>query len=328
MAPVSLRLVAYALRRAAFAIALVFLVSSAALLLADLAPGDVTAELFAAGASPETLARERVRLGLDRPVAERYAAWVRRAVRLDLGTSLRYQRPVSDLLPERIGNTAILGATALAMATLIGLPLGVFTGSRTGWLPRLVRTLSIVAVSIPPLIASLLLALLAARTGWFPVGGMTSAAAGGTGWLTALPSHLWHLTLPAFALALPFAATIERLQSESTNAALGEPYILAARARGVGETRLIWRHAFRQSVRPVVAIYGILIGSVFSGSFAVEIVTAWPGLGRLMYDALVSRDSVLAAGCAAAGAVFLAAGTLITDVLLVSLDPRTRRDEA
>jgi peptide/nickel transport system permease protein len=324
MALVPLRLLGYAMRRVAFAVALVFLVSSAALVLADLAPGDVTAELFAAGASPETLARERARLGLDRPVIERYGVWVRRAVRLDLGTSLRYQRPVADLLPARVGNTAILGATALAMATLVGLPLGVFTGSRTGWLPRLVRLLSLVAVSIPPLIGSLLLALLAARTGWFPVGGMATTE--GQGWLTALPSHLWHLALPALALSLPFAATIERLQSESTASALEEPYILAARARGIGETRLVWRHALRQSVRPVVAIYGILIGSVFSGSFAVEIVTSWPGLGRLMYDALVSRDSVLAAGCAAAGAVFLAAGTVFADLLLAALDPHWRQD--
>ncbi len=319
------RLIGYAVRRTAFALVLVLLVSSAALVLVDLAPGDVTAELFAAGLGPEAIARERHRLGLDRPLADQYVTWLGRAVRLDLGTSLRYQRPVRDLLGERIGNTALLGACALAVATLVGLPLGVVTGSRRGWLPRAVRAASLTALSVPPLISSLLLALLAARTGWFPVGG-TGLAEAGPGALASAATVAWHLTLPTLALALPFAATIERLQSDATAAALAEPHIQAARARGVGDGRLVWRHALRPALRSVAAIYGIIIGTLFSGSFAVEIVTAWPGLGRLMYDALVSRDIYLVAGCAAAGSVFLAAGTLASDVALAALDPRLRQD--
>jgi peptide/nickel transport system permease protein len=320
------RLIGYAVRRLAFALVLVLLVSSAALVLVDLAPGDVTAELFAEGASQATIARERHRLGLDRPLAEQYVSWLGRAVRFDLGTSLRYQRPVRDLLGERIGNTALLGACALVLATLVGLPLGVVTGSRGGWLPRAVRMASMTALSVPPLVSSLLLALLAARTGWFPVGG-TGLAGAGPGVLATAGTLAWHLALPTLALALPFAATIERLQSEAMTAALAEPHIQAARARGVAEARLVWRHALRPSLRSVAAIYGIIIGTLFSGSFAVEIVTAWPGLGRLMYDALVSRDIYLVAGCAAAGSLFLAAGTLASDVALAALDPRLRQDE-
>ena len=310
-------------RRIAFALTLVFLVSSAGLLLAGVARGDVTSDMFAAGLSPETIARERERLGLDRPLPEQYAGWLVRVSRLDLGTSLRYQRPVRDLLAERAGNTVTLGAAALVLATAIGLPLGVLAGSRRGWLPRIVRTASIVVLSVPPLISSLLFVLLAARTGWFPVGGL-GLPDPDAGWLAAAADFAWHLTLPMLALALPFAATIERLQAEATTRALAQPHILAARGRGIDDGRLVWRHALKPALRPVVAIYGIIIGTLFSGSFAVEIVSSWPGLGSLMYEALRYRDIYLVAGCAAAGSVFLAAGTLVSDLALAAIDPRLR----
>jgi peptide/nickel transport system permease protein len=156
------------------------------------------------------------------------------------------------------------------------------------------------------------------------VGGLPTAPAGG--WLVALPTLAWHLTLPALALALPFAATLEQLQSESIAAALGAPHIAAARGRGVPAARLVWRHALRDAIRPVAAVYGIVIGSLFSGSFAVEVVTTWPGLGRLMVEGLRSRDTYLVAGCAAMGAVVLAIGTFLSDLFLVAADPRLRQE--
>jgi peptide/nickel transport system permease protein len=315
--------IAFLARRIVFAFTLVFLVSSAGLLLAGLAPGDVTSEMFAAGMSPETIARERERLGLDRPLVEQYAGWLGRAWRFDFGTSLRYQRPVRDLLAERAGNTVALGAAALVLASGLGLPLGVLAGSRRGWLPRVIGATSIAVLSVPPLISSLLLVLLAARTGWFPIGGL-GLPGPHTGWLAGAASFAWHLTLPMLALALPFAATIERLQADATATELAQPHILAARARGVTEARLIWRHALKPALRPVVGIYGVIIGTLFSGSFAVEIVSSWPGLGSLMYEALRYRDIYLVAGCAAAGASFLAVGTLVSDLTLAALDPRLR----
>jgi ABC-type dipeptide/oligopeptide/nickel transport system permease component len=133
---------------------------------------------------------------------------------------------------------------------------------------------------------------------------------------------VWHLVLPALALALPLAAMLERLQAQSLSEALGAPWILSARARGVPRGRLVWRHGLRVALTPVLAIYGIVIGTLFSGSFAVEIVTGWPGLGRLIFDAIGARDTYLVAGCAAAGAVFLACGTLLSDLALLAADRR------
>jgi peptide/nickel transport system permease protein len=232
-----------------------------------------------------------------------------------------YGRPVGALVPERAVNTALLAVAALALATLIGLPLGIVTGSRPGALSNGIRALSLVLLSMPPLITSLVLVLLAARTGWFPIGGMTSVDAASA---RSASDLLWHLALPALALALPIAAMFERLQAQAMTDTLAQPFVAAARARGVPERRLVWRDALRVAIRPCASVYGLVIGTLLSGSFIVEIITAWPGLGRLMYDALRARDVFLVAGCAAAGAIFLAIGSMVSDLALALADPRVR----
>jgi peptide/nickel transport system permease protein len=232
------------------------------------------------------------------------------------------------LIGERALNTAVLATVALVLATMIGLPLGVYSGSRSRGLGRsAIRTLSILALSVPPLIGSLALVFLAARTGWLPVGGMTSAAGGVSTWGQWLGDVASHLPIPVLALAVPLAATLERLQSQAIERATREPFVIASRARGVGFGHALVRHAWPVSLRSVLGLYGVMIGSLFSGSFVVEVVTSWPGLGRLMYDALKARDLYLVAGCAATGAVFLAAGTWIADALLAIADPRVRSQE-
>jgi peptide/nickel transport system permease protein len=316
----------YLARRLGFALLLVFVVSSAALLLTRLAPGD-----FATGQGLDldtaSRARLRVDLGLDRPLAEQYLAWLRGVAHFDFGTSLLYSRPVSVILGERAANTAILATLALVLATLIGVPLGIYSGTTTGPGRTFVRTLSVIGLSIPPLVGSLALVFLAARTGWFPVGGMTSSGGIDLTWSAWFADLATHLPIPALALAIPMAASLERLQSESIQSAINEPFVAASEARGVDRRRAILRHAWPVSLRPVLGLYGVMIGSLFSGSFIVEVVTSWPGLGRLMFDALKARDLFLVAGCAAAGALFLAAGTMIADMLLAFTDPRVGSGE-
>ncbi len=307
----------FLLRRSVFAVLLVLVVSSAALVLVRLAPG-----AGPIGMDPAAAAAERHRLGLDRPLLSQYGGWLSRLPRLDLGESLVYRRPVLPLLRERAGRTALLGLAALAFATLTGIPLGVLTASRgSGTLGALLRGGSLLLLSVPSLITSLVLLLIAVRTGWFPAGGYGSVPAGAS-LGEALVTHLRHLFLPALAVGLPLSASLERLQSRAMRDALADPCLLAALARGVPRRRLVWRHALRLSLAPVLAVYGILIGSVLSGSFVVEIVMSWHGLGELMYRALAGRDIYLVAGCAAAGAVFLAAGILLSDVALALVDPR------
>jgi peptide/nickel transport system permease protein len=153
---------------------------------------------------------------------------------------------------------------------------------------------------------------------------MTSANASDLGWGAWLVDVAWHLPLPALALAAPIAAAFERLQSQSMADAVQQPFVAAAVARGVPPRDLILRHAWPVSLRPLCAVYGLVIGALLSGSFIVEYVTSWPGIGQLMYQALRARDVYLVAACAAMGACFLAMGTLIGDLLLAAADPRVR----
>ena len=317
----------YLLRRLGFALLLVFVVSSASLLLTRLAPGDFTTEQ-ALNLDPDTRERLRAELGLDRSLAAQYFSWLGGVARFDFGRSLLYARPVSALLGERAINTAVLAATALLVATAIGIPLGIYSGSRSRGLGRtIVRAISVFGISMPPLIGSLLLVFIAARTGWLPVGGMTSSAGLELTWARWLADLARHLPVPALALGIPLAATLERLQSQAIAVSTREQFVTASRARGLDEMSTLLRHAWPVSLRPVLGLYGVMIGSLFSGSFIVEVVTSWPGLGRLMFDALRARDLFLVAGCAATGAMFLAAGTLVADLLLAYTDPRARSGE-
>jgi peptide/nickel transport system permease protein len=313
-------MLAYFSRRLIFALFLVFAVSSASLVLARLAGGDYVTESLGIEARRETIAQARARLGLDKSIGAQYRDWLGRAVRLDLGRSLLYDRPVSDLIPERAANTAILAFTALLVATLVGLPLGVVAGSRRGGvLPGAIRGASLILLSMPPLLTSLFLIFVAARTGWMPIAGMRSAGEPATGLTVDL---LRHLIVPAGALALPLAAMFERLQAQAMADAIGAPFVLATLARGVPRSRVVWRDALKAALRPVAAVYGLVVGTLLSGSFVVEVITAWPGLGRLMLDALQARDVFLVAGCAGAGSIFLALGTLLSDAALALVDPR------
>jgi peptide/nickel transport system permease protein len=319
---------AFLVRRVIFALVLVACSSSAAFLLTRAAPGDVTAQLGPLARAGE-IAATRARFGLDRPVGAQWAAWAARAVRLDFGDSFLYNRPVAAVLGPAALNTAILAAVAFVAAVAAGVFFGVVGGSAR---PALVRTavgaVSAVCLSMPPLLTSLVFVFVAARTGIVPAGGMTSANAGDLSWGAWLLDVAWHVPLPALALALPIAATLERLQSQAMSEMVTRPFVTAARARGVPDPGLVWRHAWPASLRPVCALLGVVIGTLLSGSFVVEYVTTWPGLGRLMYEALRARDIYLVAGCAATGSAFLACGTLAGDLLLAAVDPRVREESA
>jgi peptide/nickel transport system permease protein len=296
----------FVLRRTAAGLFFVCAVSLGAFVLTRLAPGDATTDLIESGAAPDVIARERARLGLDQPLFTQIGGWARGVARFDLGESSRFRRPVNELVVSAAISTARLAALSLFLATVIGIPLGIMSGAQPRhWVSRVVGPVSLALVSCPTLVAALGLLLFAALTGW----------------LSTTPGALG---VPVLALALPLAASLERLQAQATRDAMHAPDLLAAAARGVPPARLIWVHAARQSLGPVLGIYGIVIGAAFGGSFAVEIVTAWPGLGRLMYDALRGRDLFLVTGCALMGALCLAAGNLLADLLRAVADPRAR----
>lgn len=294
------------IRRVVLALAFVVLVPVGTIVVGHFAPGDATSDLQMSRASAESIAATRVRYGLDRPLSTQLASWLEGLAHFDLGESIVYRQPVGPLVVERAINTARLAAVALGLALALGLPIGVLSGARPrGILARIVTPISIALVACPPIVGALALLLLAVSTGW-------------------LSTSTGSVTLPALALALPLAATIERLQSRATSEALTAPDVAAAAARGVPASRLLWIHAARQSLRPLLGIFGVILGTLFSGSLAVEVITAWPGLGRLTSDAIRNRDLLLGAGCALVGAALIAAGNIIADALRMIVDPRAR----
>lgn len=297
-------MIAFVLKRLVAGTLFVAVVSVGALTLGRLAPGDAGGALT--GESQQLRARQLEAAGLDRPFLAQLRLWLAGLVRLDLGRSLVYNRPVRELVAERAGATAELASLALLTATLIGLPLGIWTGAQPrSVLTWLVTPISIALIACPPIVAALTLALIALSTGW----------------MSMSPGSL---ALPVVALALPIAATLERIQSQATREVMVSPDLTAAAARGVTPARLIWIHAARQSLRPVLGLYGIIIGSLFSGSLAVEMIASWPGLGSLMLVGLMSRDLFLVGGCALVGAAFIAIGNLLADLLRAWIDPRVR----
>ncbi len=296
----------YLLRRAAAAVLFILVVSSSALVLTRLAPGDVAGCLGLRPGDAAQLQRIRLEQHLDQPTWQVLGGWLGGLMHFDLGTSFINNRPVTRLLAERAPNTALLAFVSLSAAMLVAVPLGLLTGARPrGLLARLVGPISLALVACPPIVGALALLWLALTTRWL-------STAPGT------------LAVPVLALALPLGAMIERLQSQAIADTLAAPDLVAAAARGVPRSRLLWVHAARQSVRPVLGIFGIVIGSLFSGSLAVEWATSWPGLARLFQEAVVCRDVYVVAGCALAGAALIALGNLVADLLRALVDPRVR----
>jgi peptide/nickel transport system permease protein len=313
----------FIVRRLIWALVLTWAVGSATLLLGHAAGSNYVAQALGFGASRDVVERARALRELDHPLGVKYRNWLVGLVRLDLGHSVMFDRPVGPLVVQRAASTALLATAALLIAGLLGIPGGLLTGSRpTAWTARLVKLCSVFLLSCPPIVASLVLVWAAAVTGWAPVGGMSSSAAGDISGVDAFLDVLAHIPVPALALGLPLAAIFERVQSDAMARALAEPCMVAARARGIGRSRIVWHHGLKLAAGPVLSVVGLLAGAVLSGSLAVELVTSWPGLGRLTYEAMIARDLPLSAGCTTAAAILLSAAVLVSDVALRVADPR------
>jgi peptide/nickel transport system permease protein len=317
-------MLAYLIRRLLTTILLVLAVSSAAFLITRVSAANAIYAELGLRIDQAEIQRRMHELKLDQPLLSQYTSWLAGLARLDLGTSVYYNSPVTPIVAERARNTALLATIAFLTALAFGIPPAFLAASRPGSIvARSIRVTSLLLLSLPPFVSSLGLMLLAARTGWLPAGGLMSSTSDMT-FVERAVDVAWHLPLPVLALALPLAATFERLQTQALADALALPSVHGARARGIPARRIVWRHAGRLSIKPVAGIGGLAFGALLSGSFAVEAVTAWPGLGRLTIDALRFRDLYLVAGCAAAGTLMLAIGLLIADLVIAWSDPRMR----
>jgi peptide/nickel transport system permease protein len=271
---------------------------------------------------------ERLRAiwGLDRPVAERYLRFLSSALVGDWGPSFAHQRSAARVVADALPWTLLLAGAALGVELLFGLALGIAAARRPeGIFDRATRAVTLALRAIPGFwLALLLLALFAVRWPLLPAGGVGSWAAGEGPALARLAELLRHLLLPALALGLPAAAGSARFVRAALLEIASEPFIAAARARGLPRRAIALRHALRAAAAPLVQQLGFSLGGLLSGALAVEVVFAWPGLGRVAYDALGARDyPVLLAGATLA-AVAVLAGSLIAELAHAALDPRVR----
>ena len=299
---------------------LLAVVVAATFLLVWLAPGD-TAQVLAgdAGASPEYLEDLREQLDLDRPLPYQVLSYLVGVVQGDLGYSVVRSQPVSAAIAARLGASALLAGVALALAALLGVLLGVLAAARRGGvLDIAITTVSLLGYSVPVFwLGQLLVALFAVRLGWLPAGGMHSAV-GASGPVDVAR----HLVLPAGCLALLLLALVVRVTRAAMIDALGQDYVTVARAKGLAERRVLFKHALRNALRPVVTVLTGYLGLVLTGAVLVETVFVWPGLGRLLYDSVLARDTPMLTGILIFTTSLVVVANVVADVLYRVLDPR------
>lgn len=313
------------LRRTAQATLVVLLVVTTCFALIRLAPGDpFFAGLDATDVPPEAAALMREQFGYDRPLAEQYWRFIAGIARGDLGWSHSRGRPVSAVLSEVVPNTLLLMGTALLIGFVCGVALGAWQGWRDGPAARLTDRLALVLLSVPDFVLALLLALGPALAwGLFPMGGMRTEF--GPGGLAGALDLLHHLALPAGTLALFVAATVARHQRASMLDVRDAEFIRAARATGIPERQILFRHALRNALTPVLTVMGVLLPTLVGGAVLVERIFSWPGMGRTIVDAVSFRDYPLVAGGVIVTSIGVVAGSLLADLAVAWADPRVRQ---
>jgi peptide/nickel transport system permease protein len=320
----------YLFRRFLRAVLLLVGVSALCFLFTEMAPGSFFDEMrLNPQISPETITALRARYGLDKPLAVRYGRWMAALVRGDFGYSIAYNSPVAPLLWARAKNTLLLTGTATFLIWLIAVPLGVLTAASRGtWLDKVVAVGSSFLISIPEIVLAIALLALAVRTRVVPVGGMRSLDFQNLSTWGQFQDLMQRMVLPTLALVLASIAVVERHVRASVLEALQAPYIQAARGLGISRTRLLFRHVLPVAANPAISLFGFSLAGLLSGSLLVEAVTGWPGLGPLILDATLSRDLYLVIGGVMLSAVFMVAGNLVADLLLLASDPRIRAGES
>jgi peptide/nickel transport system permease protein len=295
-----------------FQAVITLLVVSILVFVAARASGDLAVIMSAPDATEEEIQRLREDLGTDKPLIVQYWRYLQRAVQGDFGESARSGYPAMELVKDRLPSTALLAGAAIFFATLIGIPIGVFSATYRGSVADMfARTFALLGQAVPQFWAGIVLIIIfSVELGWFPSGGRQD------GWKS--------LILPAIALGWASSAAIARLTRSAMLDTLSEDYVSFGRARGLAEQRIVWRHAFPNALLPIVTLLGIQLGFLLGGAVAVESVFAWPGIGKLMLDSINSRDySVVQAGALAVAAIVITINLLV-DMAYVLIDPRVR----
>lgn len=314
-------MLAYALRRLLALIPVLFGLTVIVFLIMALIPGDPATAILGSYATPENVEKLNRDLGLDRPVWEQYVIWLGNMLQGDFGRSYSLNRPVIDEVLERFGATLILAGASLVLCTIFGLLIGIWTAARQyGWTDKILTFVVLIGISIPSFWLGLLLILLfAVHLRWLPASGMWAIYGGGD-----LPDLLTHLALPAFTLAVVATGVIARLTRGAMLEVLRQDFIRTARAKGVSERGVIYRHAFRAAMVSIIPVIGVQAGFVLGGAVYIETVFQWPGVGRMLVQAISTRDILLVQGGVVVVAASYVVFNLLADLAQSWLDPRVK----
>ncbi|WP_223424950.1 ABC transporter permease [Tateyamaria pelophila] len=311
----------YILKRLVSAIPVLLGISVIVFLIMAMIPGDPATAILGSYATPENVEKLNRDLGLDQGLVPRYFIWLGNMLQGDFGRSFALNRPVLDEVLDRFGATLILAGTSFVLCSVLGIAAGVISAARQyGFADKAITFVVLLGISIPSFFLGMMMILIfAVQLRWFPVSGM---------WPIYGDRNLWvlmdHLAMPAFALAVVATGVIARLARSAMLEVLRQDFIRTARAKGVHERRVIWRHALRAAMVSIIPILGIQAGFVLSGAVYIEMVFQWPGVGRMLVDAILKRDILLVQG----GVVFIAACyvlfNIMVDVAQALLDPRIK----
>lgn len=306
-------MIGYTLRRLGLAVVILWGAVTVVFAVVRLVPGDPVSVILGADATQEEVVRVRAELGLDHGIVTQYFSYLGRVAQLDFGDSFRYDSDAFTMVINRLGPTAVLATAAIVVSIVVSFGLGIAAALRPrGLADRLISVLSLIGQSLPTFWVGIVLILVFARQ------------------LRLLPSAgnaTWqHLILPAVTLSLPFTSILLRLVRSGLLGVLNADYIQTARAKGMRESRVLLRHAVRNMLIPVVTVGGLQFGALLAGAVVVEEVFAWPGLGRLLVDAIENRDYTLIQATIAFVAAIFVLVNLVVDLLYAYIDPRVRTE--
>lgn len=320
-------MVRYIFKRLIHAIPLLLGITLVSFLIMQLAPGDYFTKLqLNPEINKETLEQLRIKFGLDKPIIIQYLKWLRGILRFDLGTSLVYQIPVATLIKERLLNTLLLSITSMLFIWLISIPLGIFCATHQyKWIDQLLSGISFIGISLPTFFFAFILLYLTSITGILPTGGMLDLGHNEYSLWGKFIDYGKHLIIPVTILTFASIAGMLRIMRANMPDELHLPYIITARAKGLTPRKTIYKHALRNAINPMVTIFGYQLSGLLSGAALTEIILSWPGLGRLILDALLQQDLYLVMASLLVSSILLILGNLIADILLAWVDPRIRQ---
>jgi peptide/nickel transport system permease protein len=304
------------------------LVASVAFLVIQLAPGSYADTLDHPDLTPAARQAIRTTYGLDRTPVEQYLAWITSALTGNLGTSYLFKEPVTRVIGRALPATALLAATALLLDLVLGFGIALAATRRPhGWTDRITTVLSLGVYGMPAFwIAGLLVLVFSLRLGWFPPSHMHSVAAANLAGPLRFVDLLHHLVLPAISLGVVGAAATARYLRSGLLETRAARFVVAARARGLSPSRVLWVHTLRPALLPVITLFGLSLPLLVSGSVVIEAVFSWPGMGLVLWRAAQARDVPLIMGVTLVGAAAVMIGNLVADLLYAAVDPRSRGD--